>query len=175
MKASEFNLKRRISECSVQSQYSVESNISTIIYYTCGLQFFEAVRFFSTSLNHKHESMSSLSPNKLFELVDTNQIEAVECPCGQTRRAFTEDPDQTASLHVVDICTDAKTHYHRKLTEIYYILEGSGQMELDGELYPVGPGSAVLIKPGCRHRAIGEMRIINIPVPAFDPNDEWFD
>jgi len=119
--------------------------------------------------------MTSPSPRKLFELVDTNQVEPVECPCGQTRRAFTEDPDQTASLHVVDISTDAKTHYHRKLTEIYYILEGSGQMELDGELHPVGPGSAILIKPGCRHRAIGNMRIINVPVPAFDPSDEWFD
>jgi len=28
---------------------------------------------------------------------------------------------------------------------------------------------------GCRHRAIGKLRIVNIPVPAFDANDEWFD
>jgi len=81
----------------------------------------------------------------------------------------------SASLHVVDISVEARTHYHKKLTEIYYILEGTGQMELDGELVVVGPGSTVLIKPGCRHRAIGKMRIINVPVPAFDPDDEWFD
>ena len=92
-----------------------------------------------------------------------------------SRRAFTDDPDKIASLHVVDISIDAKTHYHKKLTEIYYILEGAGQMELDGELVDVGPGSTVLIKPGCRHRAIGKMRILNVPVPAFDPDDEWFD
>ncbi len=24
-------------------------------------------------------------------------------------------------------------------------------------------------------RAIGQMKIVNIPVPAFDPEDEWFD
>lgn len=119
--------------------------------------------------------MTVFPPKKLFELVDTNQVDPVDCPCGQSRRAFTDDPDRTASLHVVDISTDARTHYHRKLTEIYYILEGHGQMELDGELHKVGPGSAILIKPGCRHRAIGEMRIINVPVPAFDPDDEWFD
>jgi hypothetical protein len=23
--------------------------------------------------------------------------------------------------------------------------------------------------------AIGQMRIVNIPIPAFDPDDEWFD
>ena len=118
-----------------------------------------------------------MSQNKTenYSVVNINDIEGVPCPCGMSRRAFTEDPDQTASLHVVDISINAKTHYHKKLTEIYYILEGNGHMELDGNLVAVGPGSSILIKPGCRHRAIGEMRIINVPIPAFDPADEWFD
>jgi len=92
-----------------------------------------------------------------------------------TRRAFVDDPDRVASLHVVQTSGQAQTHYHKRLTEIYYILEGAGQMELDGELFPVQPGSAILIKPGCRHRIVGEMKFINVPVPAFDPEDEWFD
>jgi hypothetical protein len=25
------------------------------------------------------------------------------------------------------------------------------------------------------HRAIGKMKIVNIPIPAFAPHDEWFD
>ena len=110
-----------------------------------------------------------------YSVVHLNDISPVPCPCGMTRRAFTDDTDKIASLHVVDISVDARTHYHKKLTEIYYILEGTGQMELDGELLDVGPGSTVLIKPGCRHRAIGKMKILNVPVPAFDPADEWFD
>ena len=110
-----------------------------------------------------------------YSVVNLDEVTPVPCPCGMSRRAFTDDPDKIASLHVVDISIDAKTHYHKKLTEIYYILEGAGQMELDGELVDVGPGSTVLIKPGCRHRAIGKMRILNVPVPAFDPDDEWFD
>ncbi len=110
-----------------------------------------------------------------FTVVHTTDVEAVDCPCGKTRRAFTDDPDQIASLHVVDIKTDSETHYHKRLTEIYYILEGEGHMELDGEMIPVRGGSAILIKPLCRHRAVGEMKIINVPVPAFDASDEWFD
>ncbi len=117
--------------------------------------------------------MSQLAKN--FSIVHTQEIEPVPCPCGMTRRAFTDDPEQIASLHVVDISVDAKTHYHKRMTEIYYILEGSGQMELDGQLYDVSAGSSILIKPGCRHRAVGAMKIINIPIPAFDPDDEWFD
>jgi len=102
-------------------------------------------------------------------------LHAIHCPCGESRRAFTEDPQQSASLHLVDISSDARAHYHKRLTEIYYILEGQGEMELDGERHPVRPGDAILIKPGCRHRAIGRMRVLNVAVPAFDPRDEWFD
>ncbi len=86
-----------------------------------------------------------------------------------------DDRDGVVSLHIVDISTDARTHYHKQLTEIYYILEGEGEMELDGERHAVRPGDAILIKPLCRHRAIGKLRVLNIPVPAFDPADEWFD
>jgi mannose-6-phosphate isomerase-like protein (cupin superfamily) len=71
---------------------------------------------------------------------------------------------------------DRRPHaLHKKLTEIYLILEGEGYMELDGEMIPVKPLTSILIKPGCRHRAVGKMKIVNIPVPAFDPTDEWFD
>jgi mannose-6-phosphate isomerase-like protein (cupin superfamily) len=80
-----------------------------------------------------------------------------------------------ATIHIVDISKDSRVHYHKKLTEIYLVLEGEGHMELDGEMVPVKPMTTILIKPGCRHRAVGQMRIVNIPVPAFDPEDEWFD
>jgi mannose-6-phosphate isomerase-like protein (cupin superfamily) len=112
---------------------------------------------------------------KRYRVASLGEIAPVPCPCGATRRAFAEDPDGPASIHLVDIRADARTHYHKKLTEIYLILEGSGEMELDGERVPVGPLSTILIHPGCRHRAIGEMKIVNIPIPAFDPDDEWFD
>ena len=110
-----------------------------------------------------------------YEIVDFEQMESVDCPCGQTKRAFVADDNPVATLHRVDIKADSRAHYHRKLTEIYYILEGEGVMELDGEKVPVRPGMAILIRPGTRHRACGAMRILNMPVPAFDPEDEHFD
>jgi mannose-6-phosphate isomerase-like protein (cupin superfamily) len=42
-------------------------------------------------------------------------------------------------------------HYHRESEEIYFLLDGGGLMELDGEERDVGPGDAVLIPPGARH------------------------
>lgn len=110
-----------------------------------------------------------------YMIVKFDDIDAIKCPCGFSKRAFAQPDNPTATMHIVDIEQDAKTHYHKKLTEIYLILEGTGQMELDGRTVPVEPFTAIFIKPGCRHRAVGKMRIVNVSIPAFDPEDEWFD
>lgn len=105
-----------------------------------------------------------------------DEVPPVPCPCGQSRRAFVQADNPTASLHLVEIRGDtARVHYHKRLTEIYLILEGEGWLELDGRRVPVRPMTSALIRPGCRHRAVGDLRLVNIPVPAFDPGDEWFD
>ena len=59
--------------------------------------------------------------------------------------------------------------------KVYVVLEGEGHIELDGEIFPLTPLTSVVIRPGCRHRAVGNLTLLNIPVPAFDPEDEWFD
>ena len=112
---------------------------------------------------------------KNYEIAQLNEVESTQCPCGTTKRAFVSPENPVATIHIVDISKDSRVHYHKKLTEIYLVLEGEGHMELDGEMVPVKPMTTILIKPGCRHRAVGQMRIVNIPVPAFDPEDEWFD
>jgi mannose-6-phosphate isomerase-like protein (cupin superfamily) len=112
---------------------------------------------------------------KKYMISQLDEVLAVKCPCGMSRRAFVTPDNPVATIHMVDIDRDAQTHYHKKLTEIYLILDGEGFMELDGEMVPVKPMTSILIKPGCRHRAVGKIKIVNIPVPAFDPTDEWFD
>lgn len=113
---------------------------------------------------------------KNYSIAQLDAVPAVPCPCGQARRAFAEEPGQLATVHLVDIKKDARSHYHKRMTEIYVVLEGEGEVELDGERIPVQPLTSIMIKPGCRHRAIGtNLRILNIPIPAFDADDEWFD
>jgi mannose-6-phosphate isomerase-like protein (cupin superfamily) len=110
-------------------------------------------------------------------VVDFTALDPVRCPCGWARRAFADGWDAPASVHRVEIEADARAHYHRAHTEIYYVLECAtgAAIELDGEPVAVGPGIAVLIPPGMRHRAVGRMTILNVVVPPFDPADEWFD
>jgi hypothetical protein len=110
-----------------------------------------------------------------YALARLDEIDPVGCPCGRARRAFAGPTGAPASVHLVDVSEDARPHYHRGRTEIYLVLEGTGHLELDGETIPVRPFTAVLIRPLCRHRARGRMRILNVVVPPFDPADEWFD
>ncbi|MEK7677695.1 MAG: cupin domain-containing protein [Verrucomicrobiota bacterium] len=114
-----------------------------------------------------------LMPNYL--IAQLNEIDPLRCPCGFTRRAFASPENSVASVHQVDIQEDAQTHYHKRMTEIYIVLEGQGEIELDGQLFPAKPLTAIMIKPGCRHRAVGKLKILNIAVPTFNPADEWFD
>ena len=110
------------------------------------------------------------------EIVRLAGLPGIACPCGTARRAFAEAAEGRASLHLVEVKQDSERHYHRRLTEIYYVLSGEGQMEIDGELRALTPGDAVFIPPGVAHRAIpgaAPMTILNFVMPAFDAEDEW--
>ena len=108
-------------------------------------------------------------------IAQLDETPGVRCPCGVARRAFAGPGEHVASVHLVEIQADAQAHYHKRMTEIYVVLEGEGHLELDGKRVDVKPMTTVYIRPGCRHRAVGQLKILNIPVPAFDETDEWFD
>ena len=97
----------------------------------------------------------------------------VPCPCGTSRRIFTRDDTPVANLHVTEI-TDSRRHYHKKATEYYYILEGSGKMELNDDVIDLTPGLAVHIAPGTAHRVYGNIKALIVVIPAAEHGDEYF-
>lgn len=112
-----------------------------------------------------------------WQMVELGELPPQPCPCGVARRAFTDVADFPATVHLTQISADARLHYHRQLTETYYVLEceAGARIQLDDEEAPVRPGVCVLIPPGVRHRALGRMTVLIFVVPKFDPADEWFD
>ena len=112
---------------------------------------------------------------KKFSVAQLDELESVPCACGETKRAFTDLVDAPASIHLVTINSDSRVHYHKQMSEIYLILGGEGHMEVDDDVIPLRPMTAVLIRPGCRHRTVGKLKLVNVPVPAVNPDDEWFD
>lgn len=116
------------------------------------------------------------TPSPRWSLVQLDAVAPAACPCGASRRAFVGLPGNHAgTLHLVDIRADSRVHYHRRITELYLVLEGEGHLELDGERVPVRPMTAVYIPPWVRHRAVGALRVVVVPMPGHDDGDEWFD
>jgi mannose-6-phosphate isomerase-like protein (cupin superfamily) len=70
-------------------------------------------------------------------------------------------------------------HYHAASEELYVLLDGSGEMEVDGERALVGPGDAVLIPPGARHQitatAEAPLRFLCCCAPPYSHDDTFFD
>ncbi len=112
-----------------------------------------------------------------YRVADFAEIAGVPCPCGMARRAFADVDEFPGTLHVTEISTEARLHYHKTLTETYYFLEceEDAQMQLDDDLISVRQGMSVVIPPGVRHRAVGTMKVLIVVLPKFDPADEWFD
>lgn len=78
-----------------------------------------------------------------------------------------------AWAHAVDI-DGAKLHYHKRSTELYYVLEGCGTIILDGIEHAVSRGSLVHIPPGVVHGARGRVRVLVIGIPDI-AEDDYFE
>jgi mannose-6-phosphate isomerase-like protein (cupin superfamily) len=100
----------------------------------------------------------------------------VPCPCGESARILTAPDGAPGGLHVTSI-RDSVLHYHRETHEIYYILEGCGEMQLNDDIIEVSPGAVISIDPGTRHRLWSEegVRTVVVSIPPFRADDEYFD
>ena len=66
-------------------------------------------------------------------------------------------------------------HYHPRTEEIYFITEGSGEIRIDDERRMVGPGDAVAIPPGRKHklwnRGTVALRLLCCCAPPYEHHD----
>ena len=101
-------------------------------------------------------------------------IEMVRGVCGFRRSMITAEDSAVANVsHLV--IDDSKEHYHREMTEFYYVLRGGGEMVLDGESTPIQEGDLILIPPGVRHTSEGDMEVLIVGVPPQETEDIYFD
>jgi mannose-6-phosphate isomerase-like protein (cupin superfamily) len=66
-------------------------------------------------------------------------------------------------------------HHHVTTEEIYYILEGRGQMRVGQETETVGPGDAIAIPPGAWHQitnsGAGLLKFLCCCAPSYQHED----
>jgi mannose-6-phosphate isomerase-like protein (cupin superfamily) len=101
---------------------------------------------------------------------------------GSTIRSIldrTNAPVQNQSLAEAQVPAKGATqrHFHKLSEEFYFILEGSGRMEIDGEWREVGPGDAILIPAGAWHTitALEPLRFLCCCAPPYAHEDTYFE
>ncbi|MGC8744452.1 MAG: cupin domain-containing protein [Verrucomicrobiia bacterium] len=111
-----------------------------------------------------------------YSLIIKNDDQAIveRSACGIRKRLLSkEDPPVAAWVHTVDI-DDAKPHFHKKIVEIYYVLEGEGEIILQGKNYKITHGSIVHIPQNVVHSAKGKMRVLVIGIPNIAEDDIFY-
>ena len=112
--------------------------------------------------------VTHLDKAESFVTKDGSTIRELHHTAAQSLAEATLEPDQAT-----------ERHYHRSTEEIYFVLKGSGRMEVDGDTRTVRPGDAVLIPPGAWHtlenNGSSELRILCCCSPPYSHDDTFFE
>jgi mannose-6-phosphate isomerase-like protein (cupin superfamily) len=112
-------------------------------------------------------NIASLDKVEAYTTKDGSTIRELHLSANQSLAEATLEPDQAT-----------ERHYHRASEEIYFVVKGSGRLEVDGEERMVRPGDAVLIPPGAWHslenNGTSELRILCCCAPPYSHDDTFF-
>ncbi len=96
---------------------------------------------------------------------------------GSTIREYLHTAAQSLAEATFEPAQATQRHFHARSEEIYLIVEGGGELEVDGDTRSVGVGDAILIPPGSWHQltAAGEgARLLCCCVPPYSDDDTYF-
>ncbi len=113
------------------------------------------------------------------KLVSLGRVEAFTTKDGSTIRELHHTEVQSLAEATLEPDEATERHHHRLTEEIYFVIKGSGRMEVDGEEQQIRPGDAVLIPPGAWHTLVNngtsELRILCCCAPPYSHEDTYFE
>ncbi len=82
---------------------------------------------------------------------------------------------QSLAEAVVPVGSATDEHYHKDSEEIYFILSGVGEIQVNGESAPVRVGDAIALPPGTVHkiwnRGDSDLVFLCVCVPPYEHDD----
>jgi len=111
-----------------------------------------------------------MNASMIFLRRDAADVQPWAETCGQIRPLLEEKDGAAAEVHHLQI-SNAKLHYHQRTDEIYYVLDGQGQMRLDDEEIELHKDVVVYVPRGVKHKAWGNLTVLVVCVPRGVLND----
>lgn len=93
-----------------------------------------------------------------------------------TKEGFDSKLISTA-LIIIDPIKESVKHYHKIMDEIYFILEGNGEIVLDNRIHSVKPGHSIYIPALVSHQIKNTggsaLKFLSIDSPPYDDKDVY--
>lgn len=100
----------------------------------------------------------------------------VEITCGLMRKLTGPEDFKDMDFVHVTIKDSTKKHFHKKLTEVYFVLKGSIDVEVDNKIEHLEKGEMIMIFPKTNHMAWKtskeDTEILVVCCPPWSENDE---
>jgi len=101
---------------------------------------------------------------------------STQITCGTMRKLTNVEDFSGMDIVHVTITDKTKEHYHKKLTECYYVLKGEIAVQIDGKIENLEQGSLIMIYPNTKHKARRTSRenaeILVVCCPPWTEEDE---
>ncbi len=112
----------------------------------------------------------NISDQKPFTTKDGSTIRSI------LDRANAPVVNQSLAEACVPAGSVTQRHYHKLSEEFYFILEGTGDMEIDGDIRLVRSGDAVLIPAGAWHTITARetLHFLCCCAPPYSHDDTYF-
>ena len=111
-------------------------------------------------------------------VTSVNSVESFVTKDGSFIRELHHSEAQSLAEATLEPDQATERHYHRASEEIYFVVKGAGDMEVDGRTERVRPGDAILIPAGAWHTLVNdgtsELRILCCCVPPYSDADTFF-
>lgn len=116
------------------------------------------------------ESMGQILPQNLLSLNPDIDYENIHV------KAL--DKDSMACTYIIWVKESVTEHYHEEHTEVIYVLEGSGIMNIENATMTLKVGDYALIPANARHSvkvlSADPLKVLSIQTPYFDGSDRHF-
>jgi mannose-6-phosphate isomerase-like protein (cupin superfamily) len=117
--------------------------------------------------------------NRAVDVQSADKADPFTTKDGSTIRELHHTELQSLAEATLEPSQATERHYHRATEEIYVVLKGSGELEVDGERRRVRPGDAALIPYGAWHTlendGNSELRFLCCCVTPYSHDDTFFE
>ena len=117
-----------------------------------------------------------MSEDKKPFIIHESDIVGFQGICGWVKELLGPEFCDISNLNIAFITLDpgkvSEAHYHRQLEEVYYILEGTGEITVNNEQREISKGDIIYVPPKAVHTVLNNgkkpLRLITFSVSLKD-------